>query len=174
MPKRKEVDDWFARYDNPMKAVVQKVRELVLGADPRIDECIKWQAPTFTYQGNLASFFPKSKQHASLMFHQGAQLPGKHPRLEGGGDVGRVLKIGSVEEADEAKPAIEAIVKAWCAWKESGGTEKLRDNKRAKASLKKSAKKQAKKPVRKPAKKPARKPAKKPVRKPAKKPARKR
>lgn len=56
-----------------MKPVVQRVRELVLAADPRIDECIKWQAPTFTYLGNLASFFPKSKQHASLMFHLGAQ-----------------------------------------------------------------------------------------------------
>ena len=120
MPKRKVVDDWFARYDNPMKAVVMKVRDIVLGADPRIDECIKWQAPTFTYEGNLASFFPKSKQHASLMFHQGAQIPGKHPRLEGSGDVGRVLKIASVEEAEEAKPEIEAIVKAWCVWKASG------------------------------------------------------
>jgi hypothetical protein len=54
-------------------------------ADARIDECIKWQAPTFTYRGNLASFFPKSKRHASLMFHVGAKIPGTHPRLEGWG-----------------------------------------------------------------------------------------
>lgn len=66
MPRRKEVDAWLARYDNPMKAVVMRTREILLAADPRLDECIKWQAPTFTFNGNLASFFPRSKQHASL------------------------------------------------------------------------------------------------------------
>ena len=118
MPKRKAVDDWFKTYENPMKAVVMRVREIVLAADARMDECIKWQAPTFMYEGNLASFYPKSKQHASLMFHQGAKIPGKHPRLEGEGDTSRVMKIASVTEADAAKKEIEAIVKAWCAWKE--------------------------------------------------------
>ena len=73
MGRSKEVDAWFARYDNPMKEVVERIRMIVLGADRRIDECIKWQAPTFTYRGNLASFFPKSKKHASLMFHSGAK-----------------------------------------------------------------------------------------------------
>jgi hypothetical protein len=118
--RSKEVDAWFERYDNPMKDVVLRVREIVLGADPRIEECIKWQAPTFTYLGNLASFFPKSKQHASLMFHQGAQIPGKHPSLEGGSDTGRLLKIGSVAEANAAKADIERIVKAWCGWRTAG------------------------------------------------------
>jgi hypothetical protein len=121
MPKSKEVDQWFSHYDNPMKPVVQRVRAIVLGADKRMHECIKWQAPTFTYGGNLASFFPKSKQHASLMFHEGARIPGKHPRLVGGGGTGRMLKIGSVAEANEAKTDIEAIVRAWCDWRDAAG-----------------------------------------------------
>jgi hypothetical protein len=112
MQRNKEVDAWFARYENPMKEVVLRVREIVLGADPRIEESIKWQAPTFTFEGNLASFFPKSKQHASLMFHMGARIPGDHPRLEGNGDTGRVLKVGSVTEADGARRDIEQIVRA--------------------------------------------------------------
>jgi uncharacterized protein YdhG (YjbR/CyaY superfamily) len=119
MGRSAEVDAWFERYDNPMKDVVQRIREIVLDADPRMEECIKWQAPTFTYRGNLASFFPKSKQHASLMFHVGAQIPGEHPRLEGGGDTSRVLKIGSVAEANEARPDIERLVRAWCEWRDS-------------------------------------------------------
>ncbi len=31
-----------------MKDVVQRIREIVLEADTRMEECIKWQAPTFT------------------------------------------------------------------------------------------------------------------------------
>lgn len=34
-----EVDAWFEAYDNPMKAVVQRVREILLAADPRVTEC---------------------------------------------------------------------------------------------------------------------------------------
>jgi hypothetical protein len=113
-----EVDAWFEAYENPMKPVVQRVREVVLEADPRIGECIKWKAPTFTYRGNLASFYPKSKQHASLMFHQGAKIPGDHPRLEGTGETSRVMKLGSVDEVDAAAPELERLVKAWCDWRE--------------------------------------------------------
>jgi uncharacterized protein YdhG (YjbR/CyaY superfamily) len=118
--KNKDVEAWFARYENPMKDVVLRVREIILAADPRIGECIKWQAPTFTFEGNLASFFPKSKQHASLMFHRGAHIPGTHLRLEGSGDTSRVMKIGSVAEANRARKDIERIVRAWCDWRESG------------------------------------------------------
>lgn len=118
MPKQKEVEDWFEEYANPMKAVVLKIREIILNSDERIDECIKWQAPTFTYKGNLASFFPKSKKHASLMFHQGAQIPGSHKLLEGDAKTSRTMKIVSVEEAEQNKSGIEKIVKAWCDWRD--------------------------------------------------------
>lgn len=119
MAQRNEVDVWFGRYESPMKPVVMRIRAIVLGADPRVDECIKWQAPTFTYRGNLASFFPKTQQHASLMFHMGAHIPGDHPRLEGTGDSGRVMKIASVAEADTAQREIERVVRAWCDWRDA-------------------------------------------------------
>lgn len=34
----KEVDAWFARHENPKKDVVLRIREIVLAADPRIEE----------------------------------------------------------------------------------------------------------------------------------------
>jgi uncharacterized protein YdhG (YjbR/CyaY superfamily) len=115
--RSKEVEAWFARYDNPKKDVVMRIREIVLAADPRIEESIKWQAPTFSYNGNLASFYPKSKEHASLMFHTGAKIPGTHRRLEGSGQTSRVMKIATVAEANKAKADIEKIVRAWCDWR---------------------------------------------------------
>jgi len=124
MPTSPEVDAWMARYENPMKPVVQRIREIVLGADRRIEECIKWQAPTFAYRGNLASFFPKSKQHASLMFHTGATIPGNHPRLEGGGGMSRVMKVASMADANAAKADLVRLVKAWCEMREADGASK--------------------------------------------------
>jgi hypothetical protein len=119
MPRQPEVDAWFERYDNPMKDVVQRVREIVLDADPRVDECIKWQAPTFTYKGNIASFYPKSRQHASLMFHLGAKIPGTHPRLQGSGDTSRVMKVADLADAETARTELESIVRAWCDWRDA-------------------------------------------------------
>lgn len=67
-----EVDAWMATYDNPMREVVQRVREIVLATDDRIDECIKWSYPTFMYRGPLATFHSRATHHASLQFHRGA------------------------------------------------------------------------------------------------------
>ncbi|MEX2162339.1 MAG: DUF1801 domain-containing protein [Anaerolineales bacterium] len=116
---KKEVDQWFAKYDNPMKAVVQRVREVLLAADDRLEEVIKWQAPTFTYKGNLASFNPRSKQHASLLFHTGAQIPGKFPHLEGGGETARYMSFTSLGEVKARAKELTAIVKAWIKMKDS-------------------------------------------------------
>jgi hypothetical protein len=122
MPRSAEVDAWMRAYDNPMKPVVQRVREILLAADTRIGECIKWKTPTFTYEGNLASFNPRAKQFASLLFHTGAQIPGSHPLLQGTGDVARYASFPNVAAADAARPALEAIVAAWITSK--GGAKK--------------------------------------------------
>ena len=132
MGRNPAVDAWFERYENPMKPVVERIRAIVLGADRRVEECIKWQAPTFTYLGNLASFSPKSKQHASLMFHQGTSIPGTHPRLEGTGDTSRVMKIGSLAEADSAKRDIVKLVRAWCDWRDAASVDSARASTSAK------------------------------------------
>lgn len=108
-----DVDSWMAEYDNPMKDVVMRVRELIM-RDDRMAETIKWKSPTFMYKGNMASFNPRAKSHASLMFHTGASIPGNHPRLEGGGDTTRYMKFVDLADAEAAADEIEAIVDAWC------------------------------------------------------------
>jgi hypothetical protein len=109
-----DVDAWMAKYDNPMKPVVQAVREVILEADPRIAETIKWQAPTFVYKGNLASFFPKAKQHASLMFHTGASILGDFPSFEGGKETGRFMKFADLVDVERKADELRRVVKAWC------------------------------------------------------------
>jgi hypothetical protein len=109
-----DVDEWLDRYESPMKPLVERVREIVLGADDRIGEVIKWSAPTFVYKGNLASFQPRAKQFVSILFHEGASIPGNHPLLEGGGEVARYARLADAEEVEARRPELEAIVRAWC------------------------------------------------------------
>ena len=115
---KSEVDEWFASYDNPQKEVLLLLRRMLLASDRRIGECIKWKSPTFTYKGNIASFNPRTKSHASLMFHTGAGIPGSFPHLEGSGDVARYLKVSDLEQAKQLQGELVAIFKAWCEMKD--------------------------------------------------------
>ena len=119
MNKNPVVDDWFDSYDNPQKAGVLRVREIILGTDERVTESIKWKAPTFEYKGNIASFYPKAKKHVSLMFHQGAKIPGDHPILEGEGDTSRTAKFADLEDIESKKASLEEVVRAWIALKDA-------------------------------------------------------
>ena len=65
------VEAWFEMYDNPQKDLVRAVRQVILNVDPRISETIKWKAPTFMFNGNIASFYPRTTKHVSLMFTPG-------------------------------------------------------------------------------------------------------
>ncbi|MEM7334361.1 MAG: DUF1801 domain-containing protein [Chloroflexota bacterium] len=120
MNKNIVVDEWFETYDNPQKELVQAVREAILAADARITESIKWKAPTFEYRGNLASFFPKSKKHASLMFHRGKFIEGDFPNLEGDGKEARMMKFKNHDDLESKKAELTAVVKAWCDQKDAG------------------------------------------------------
>jgi hypothetical protein len=108
-----EVDAWFESYQNPLKPLVQAVREVILDTDPRMTEAVKWKAPTFMYKGNLASFYPKSAKHVSLMFHTGAALPDPTGLLEGEGDTSRVARFSDAEDLAAKTQALRGLVRAW-------------------------------------------------------------
>lgn len=109
----------MSRWDNPVKEVVERIRQIILASDDRIEEIIKWDTPTFVYKGDLASFFPKATHHAVVMFHHGAKIPGSFPHLEGKTSDGRVMRIVSIAEAEERRDELNAIVQSWIAWRDS-------------------------------------------------------
>ena len=112
--KAPEVDAWFDVYENPQKDVMLYMRNKILESDARIEECIKWKSPTFMFRGNIASFNPRSKKPASLMFHTGADIPGEFPHLEGTGNVARYLKVTDLANARELETEFISIFASWC------------------------------------------------------------
>lgn len=116
-----DVDAWFETYDNPLKDLVQEVRDVMLGADERVDEVIKWQAPTFVYRGNIASFFPKAKKHVTLMFHQGASLDDPTGLLEGTGATSRSATFADRDDLAAKRDALVGLVRAWIESREPAG-----------------------------------------------------
>ncbi len=113
MAHSQEVEDWFADYEHPAKDAMLEVREIIM-SDDRMTETIKWKSPTFMYEGNMASFNPRTKSHVSLMFHTGASIPGDHPRLEGGGETARYMKFEDLADVEAARDELISVVSAWC------------------------------------------------------------
>lgn len=100
---------------------MRAVRDVILATDPRVSETIKWQSPTFVYRGNIASINPQAKAYVSLMFHRGAEISGDHPELQGGGETARYMRFDSIADVTAKRPALEAVVRAWCADRDADG-----------------------------------------------------
>ena len=109
-----EVSAWLDELEHPLIDVIAAVRQVFLEADDRITETIKWKSPTFMYQGNLASIDPKAKKHVSVLFHRGAEIPGHHPQLEGGGKLARYIRYPDLDSVNTGREGLVAIVRAWC------------------------------------------------------------
>jgi hypothetical protein len=113
MNRNPDVDRWFEEGDHPLDAALRRAREIILGADERVTESIKWKTPTFAFQGNIASFNP-SKSVVSIMFHRGAEIPGSHPRLEGDGKLVRTMRFVDLDDVEAGHADLERAIRAWC------------------------------------------------------------
>ena len=119
--KNPHVVEWFDALDHPLKEAMMRVREIIMEADVRMEESIKWSAPTFAYGGNLASFQPRAKKFVSLMFHRGSEIPGIHALLEGDAALVRITRFADLEDVENKRGDLEAIVRDWCEWRAEAG-----------------------------------------------------
>jgi hypothetical protein len=116
MGRNPDVDRWLEAVSHPLDATMRRARDVILAADDRVTESIKWKTPTFAFKGNIASFNP-SKNLGSIMFHRGAEIPGVHPRLEGDGRLVRTMRFKDLDELEAGRADLEAVIRAWCDWK---------------------------------------------------------
>jgi len=120
--KNPQVDELLRKKKNPMTAEIERVREIILETSDKIEETVKWSAPTFLYKGNIASFYMNTKQHVSLMFHTGAAITDKYKILEGDGNVSKVVKFADMKDIERKKKALQSVIKEWIKLKDK--TEK--------------------------------------------------
>ena len=121
-----EVERWFAGIEPPQEAMMRRVREIILSADPRLTEYVKYGTLTFAYEGDLAAFVQIKKKQVSLMFNRGARIPGQFPHLEGTGATARFMRFADLDEVEARAAELAAIAAAWCAIQAPAGPEAKR------------------------------------------------
>lgn len=108
-----DVDDFMRDLDHPLKAEVQAVREIIQGVSPAITEEIKWNAPTFSYQGYLVTFNLHATDRVHLVFHNGVILPDPTGLLEGDYKDRRMAYLQDMDDVEAKKAALQDLVRSW-------------------------------------------------------------
>jgi hypothetical protein len=115
-----DVDEWFATKKPPAEAALQRVRHVILGADPRMTEYVKYGNPQFAFGGDMASFVQTGKKTVSLMFHRGGRIQGTFLHMEGTGRQVRFMRFVDAGEVDARAGELAEVVRARCAFAERG------------------------------------------------------
>jgi hypothetical protein len=79
------VNEYLERFEHPLKAEIEAVRAIILKANSKIMERIKWNAPSFFYIKDMAAFHvrPKDCVHLVFVFHDGKMIADRKGLLEG-------------------------------------------------------------------------------------------
>jgi hypothetical protein len=68
------VDAFLAGLEHPRKAEIVALRRIILDADPRIEEGIKWNAPSFRTSEWFATFHLRATDGVRIILHLGARV----------------------------------------------------------------------------------------------------
>lgn len=115
MSTNPDVEAWFADRKPPAEAALRRIREVILAADPRMTEYVKYGTVQFAFGGDMANFVQTNKKTVSLMFNRGGKIQGDFPHIEGTGRAVRFMRFADVAEVDALAPELTAAVRAWCA-----------------------------------------------------------
>lgn len=111
------VDAYMRDVDHPFKAEMAAVRQIILGASPKLSERIKWNAPSFYYKEDLGAFNPRATEYAHLilLFPGGGGMQAEGGLLEGEHKDRREVKFHGMDDVTKKKPALEKLIKRWVA-----------------------------------------------------------
>ncbi|CAN5805284.1 hypothetical protein BH11BAC7_BH11BAC7_12620 [soil metagenome] len=106
--------------------LLDAIRTVILSADKKIGEQIKWNAPSFYYTGEMKPFDPKEykrdivvfnlrkKEYVLLIFPTGAKIKDTSGILEGDYKDGRrMITISDLKDLKSKEKSLQKIIKAW-------------------------------------------------------------
>lgn len=109
------VELYLDELDHPFKAEVARLREIVLGASPAIQERIKWKSPSF-YSGSddLGAFELRPREFVRLVLVFPYGLVADHDGImQGTWADRRELRFSGLDDIESKRESLETIVRDW-------------------------------------------------------------
>lgn len=124
LPAHEQVAEFMRGLEHPLKREIEEVRAVILQTEPRLTEQIKWNAPSFCYNGDdRMTFNLHGKGFFRLIFHRGAKVKStKSPQplfedrtglLEWPAADRAILQFTDMNDVRDKKEALAYIVKTW-------------------------------------------------------------
>jgi hypothetical protein len=121
---REQVEEFMSGLDHPLKEIVTATRTLILDANKKLTEHIKWNAPSFCIdEVDKITFNLHNKEYVMLVFHKGAKAKSstnKEPlfkddsgMLEWVASDRAVLKLLSIAEVKSKSEQLKKLVNHW-------------------------------------------------------------
>lgn len=119
------VTEYIQKLDPEFGQLIEAIRQLILSADKSVGEQIKWNAPSFFYQGEMKSFNPKEykrdmvvlntrKGIALLVFPTGERIKDNSGILEGTYQDGRrMVTFRNREEVEAKGKDLQKAIQEW-------------------------------------------------------------
>lgn len=105
-----KVNAFMAELEHPLKTEIEAVRTIIKGANDKIAERIKWNAPSYYYKGDLVTFNPRALQHVHLVFHHIAIVSIKSDLLHGDYKDRRMMYFENMKDIKANKKELEGII----------------------------------------------------------------
>lgn len=123
-PHPNTVDAFLTKLDHPLKAEIMAVRTLILGVDKRIQESVKWNAPSFYIEEHFATFKLRPLETLQVVLHTGAKVKSNRRAFDIDDPSGllkwvaqdrALITLTNLQEIRTHKAALTTIVKQWIA-----------------------------------------------------------
>ena len=110
--EQEQVNEWMEKLDPEMKPAVEAVRKIIKAAGSKLNERIKWNAPSYYYKEDIVTFGPaKNKNKIILVFHHPNIVKIRSALLEGDYKGRRLVNFNSLKDIKDGKKELERIIK---------------------------------------------------------------
>ena len=112
--KADQVDDYMEKLEHPFRQEVERLRSIMLNANPKLQERVKWNSPSFFYIKDLAAFNLRASGYVQIIFifYDGNMI--EDPSLlQGSWKDRREARFYSMVDIEAKQPALEQLVNNW-------------------------------------------------------------
>ncbi len=106
-----QVKNYIAKLDPAAKSDIEAVRKIIRSVSPKLNERIKWNAPSYYYKEDIVTFGPYKIHKLLLVFHHPAVVKVRSVLLQGDYKDRRLVYFKDKTEATKNKSELSRIIK---------------------------------------------------------------
>lgn len=112
MAKKVQVSEYLAALNHPLKPEIEALRQIIRQSNPKLNERIKWNAPSYYYQDDIVTFGPmvRNLDQILLVFHHPSIVRISEAILQGTFKDRRLVTFTNMEEIVQHQDTLVRIM----------------------------------------------------------------